>query len=68
MSDINNTLVGELLKRVKELESANNGLLGRMSQLENDYKGSEYMQNEFNSVILSILDNKQDVVDENNVH
>lgn len=68
MSDINNTLVGELLKRVKELEAANTGLLCRMSQLENNYKGSERMQNDFNSVILNILDNKQDVVDENNVH
>lgn len=60
MSDINNTLVGELLKRVKELEVANNGLLWRMSQLENNYKDSEQIQNEFNSVILSILDNKQE--------
>ena len=68
MSDITNTLVGELLKRVKELEATNNGLLWRMSQLENAYKGSERMQNDFNSVILNILDNKQDVVDENNVH
>lgn len=68
MSDINNTLVGELLKRVKELEVSNNELLVRVSQLENNYKGSEQMQNEFNSVILNILDNKQDVVDENNVH
>lgn len=68
MSDINNTLVGELLKRVKELEAANERLLCRMSQLENNYKDSEQIQNEFNSVILNILDNKQDVVDENNVH
>lgn len=54
MSDINNTLVGELLKRVKELEVANNELLWRMSQLENNYKDSEQIQNEFNSVIPSI--------------
>lgn len=68
MSDINNTLVGELLKRVKEMEAANNELLGRMSQLENNYKDSEQMQKDFGIAILNILDNKQDVVDENNVH
>jgi len=70
MSDINNTLVGELLKRVKELEAANTGLLWRMAQLENNYnyKASEQMQNDLGRAILNILDNKQDVVDENNVH
>ena len=68
MSDINNTLVGELLKRVKELEAANTGLLWRMSQLENTHKGSERMQNDFNSVILNILDNKADKAYEKPIH
>ena len=68
MSDINNTLVGELLKRVKELEAANTGLLWRISQLENTYKGSERMQNDFNSVVLNILDNKQDIEYEKHPH
>ena len=68
MSDINNTLVGELLKRVKELEAASTGLLWRISQLENAHKGSERMQNDFNSVILNILDNKQDITYEKHPH
>ena len=52
MSDINNTLVGELLQKVKEQEAANAGLTVLVHSIDNKYNQAMKLQSDFNEVII----------------
>jgi len=52
MSDINNTLVGELLQKVKEQEAAIAGLTVLVHSIDNKYNQAMKLQSDFNEVII----------------
>lgn len=52
MSDINNTLVGELLQKVKEQEAAIDGLTMLIHNIDNKYNKIMKIQADFNKIII----------------
>jgi shikimate 5-dehydrogenase len=52
MSDINNTLVGELLQKVKEQEAAIDGLTMLIHNIDNKYNQIMKIQTDFNEIII----------------
>ena len=52
MSDINNTLVEELLQKVKKQEAAIAGLTVLVHSIDNEYNQAMKLQSDFNEVII----------------
>lgn len=60
MSDINNTLVGELLQKVKEQEAAIAGLTVLIYNIDNKYSRIAQIQNDFNEIVIQAIDFSED--------
>lgn len=60
MSDINNTLVGELLQKVKEQESAIAGLTMLIHNIDNKYNQIMKIQADFNEIIIQEIFHNDD--------
>ena len=60
MSDINNTLVGELLQKVKEQESAIDGLTMLIHNIDNKYNQIMKIQADFNEIIIQEIFHNDD--------
>jgi shikimate 5-dehydrogenase len=60
MSDINNTLVGELLQKVKEQEAAIAGLTMLIHNIDNKYNQIMKIQADFNEIIIQEIFHNDD--------
>jgi hypothetical protein len=60
MSDINNTLVGELLQKVKEQEAAIAGLTVLIHNIDDKYSRIVQIQNDFNEIVIQEIYNHKD--------
>lgn len=60
MSDINNTLVGELLQKVKEQEVAIDGLTMLIHNIDNKYNQIMKIQTDFNEIIIQEIFHNDD--------
>lgn len=60
MSDINNTLVGELLQKVKEQEAAIAGLTTLIHNIDDKYSRIVQIQNDFNEIVIQEIYNHKD--------
>lgn len=60
MSDINNTLVGELLQKVKEQEAAIDGLTMLIHNIDNKYNRIMKIQADFNEIVIQEIFNNDD--------
>jgi hypothetical protein len=60
MSDINNTLVGELLQKVKEQEAAIAGLTMLIHNIDNKYNKIMKIQADFNEIIVQEIFHNDD--------
>ena len=61
MSDINNTLVGELLQKVKEQEASIAGLTMLIHNIDNKYNQIMKIQADFNEIVIQAIDFGEDV-------
>lgn len=60
MSDINNTLVGELLQKVKEQEAVIAGLTMLIHNIDNKYNKIIKIQADFNEIIIQEIFHNND--------
>ena len=60
MSDINNTLVGELLQKVKEQEAAIAGLTMLIHSIDNKYSKIMKIQADFNEIVIQEIFHNDD--------
>ena len=60
MSDINNTLVGELLQKVKEQGAAIAGLTMLIHNIDNKYNQIMKIQADFNEIIIQEIFHNDD--------
>ena len=60
MSDINNTLVGELLQKVEEQEAAIAGLTLSIHNIDDKYSRIVQIQNDFNEIVIQEIYNRND--------
>ena len=60
MSDINNTLVGELLQKVKEQEASIAGLTMLIHNIDNKYNQIMKIQADFNEIIIQEIFHNDD--------
>lgn len=60
MSDINNTLVGELLQKVKKQEAAIAGLTVLIHNIDNKYNQIIKIQADFNEIIIQEIFHNDD--------